>query len=621
MFRPFVTVLALICASLMASPLAARDNGRAPVRGTVDSATNASPACKSTAGQSSVDCPLIFAPGSTAPKTHTTNQPVPTANQIPPQRQVPTTSSLPMKMVTPGDSVRSERGAPRGAAAAPDAGSASDSAGVMMPAPAPPPPPPPAGSAPVAAAPLPAVGTVITSKPPLTADQEIANYGSFDASGNFVLNPGVSMTQQTNFVQVQASGKEVHLNVGQLKLFMSRGLLGRDGSAAPGSPFVINHAPPASAATQFPPGTRIVPMDHVSSSGSTQNIMPGGAGIPLAAAELGRIGVAGGGAPVDPQGLTSFYNTRVVDGHPVYVQMTQSQVATAVKSGMLKPDGSWQTKGEGMNQGTAGSVGGDLHPTVVFLPAPPAPRAPMTPPAPGAPRPPQAPPLAPAEVPTLKPGFVAYPHYVGPRDPNTGYPVPPSPPTAMTPPAPGAPQAPPLMPYNVPPLSPLPTAVSPTNPVPGPGQVVDVPRPRPQPASAQRAAAAGTTTGGPSPPMGSPPPPPASGPATGTVVVTPKGSSVPVGSAFVTAQSGRQPTHAIPTFEAKETGDRWHCVASGHRVRKAFDAAGNEFYAGALPGIGVSAVAMVRDVPAWHDLSTDCLIAVGEHPKARDARR
>jgi hypothetical protein len=258
-------------------------------------------------------------------------------------------------------------------------------------------------------------------------------------------------------------------------------------------------------------------------------------------------------------------------------------------------------------------------------PVPPSPPQQLTPPAPGAP---QAPPLMPQAVPSMKPGYVAYPNYIGPRDPNTGYPVPPSPPQQLTPPAPGAPQAPPQQvmpnppqtitgyaPYMVPdqkqltppaPGAPQAPPMKPYNvPTPMvPGQVVDVPRPRPVAAQAKAPAPAAAT-----------------GPAAGNVTVTPKGTTAPIGPGLITAQSGRQAAHAMPTFEAKETGDRWHCVASGHRVRKAFDAAGNEFYAGALPGIGVSAVAMVRDVPAWHDLSTDCLIAVGEHPKARAARR
>lgn len=602
MARHILAALVLLTGLAGALPAdAQRANGKGSNRAAIIGSANTvgSPAwCKGNGNQNAAQCP-IFAPGSTAPNSYNANQPAPAANQLPQLPQFPTMLSLPMKWVAPDVSNQGATAVPTGNA----------------PAPAPPPPALPAGSVPVAPAPLPAVGTLITSKPPLTATQEIASYGSFDASGNFVVNPGVNLSQQTYFVQMRPGGGLGRMNVGQLKLFLGRGFINRDGSTPAGSPFTITHAPPAPAASLYAPGTRIVPIDHAVSSGSTQNILSGGPGVPLAAAEIGRIGAAGGGKPVDPQALTSFYNQKIVDGQTVYVQMTQQQVSGYVQSGLLRPDGTWQTKGEGLNQGTGGILGGDLHPLVVFLPVPPSPPQQLTPPAPGAP---QAPPLLPQSVPMLKPGFVAYPHYVGPRDPNTGYPVPPSPPQQLTPtPKPVAvppqnvmPNPPQTItgyaPYMVPPQLPLqqtptPRPVAAPQPlpynVPTPMQV-EVQRPRPLP------------------PQGNPPP---TGQA--TVTVTPQGGGTHVGADFVTAKSGRQAPTAVPVFEAKSTGDRWHCVASGHHIRKVFDDNGNQVYAGALPGVAIQVVPIIRDVPAWHDLSSECLISVREHPKAKAARR
>ena len=105
------------------------------------------------------------------------------------------------------------------------------------------------------------------------------------------------------------------------------------------------------------------------------------------------------------------------------------------------------------------------------------------------------------------------------------------------------------------------------------------------------------------------------------VSVTPQTSTVPVAPALITPKPGRQTAHDTPAFEAKDTGDRWHCVASGHHVRKALDDNGSEVYAGSLPGIAVQVVPIIRDIPAWHDLSTDCIVAVREHPIAKAQRK
>lgn len=94
-----------------------------------------------------------------------------------------------------------------------------------------------------------------------------------------------------------------------------------------------------------------------------------------------------------------------------------------------------------------------------------------------------------------------------------------------------------------------------------------------------------------------------------------------MGPDLVTALPGRQQPHAVPVFESKESGDRWHCVASGHHVRKVFDDNGNEVYAGSLPGIAIQVVPIIRDIPAWHDLSTECMISVREHPVAKAQRK
>jgi hypothetical protein len=243
---------------------------------------------------------------------------------------------------------------------------------------------------------------------------------------------------------------------------------------------------------------------------------------------------------------------------------------------------------------------------------PPQPQPPQNPYAVPQPRPPAQPP----QVPLLKPGYTAYPDYVGPRDPASGYPVvTANPPQTITgyapynvPPQPVLPNPPQTItgyaPNNVPPLPPQQQTPTPiVVPQPQPYSVptplkVEVPRPRPLP------------------PQGNPPP-------TGqtTVSVTPQGGGSHVGTEMIAAKSGRQAPTAVPVFEVKGTGDRWHCVASGHHVRKVFDDNGNEVYAGALPGVAIQVVPIIRDVPAWHDLSTECLISVREHPLAKAARR
>jgi hypothetical protein len=104
-------------------------------------------------------------------------------------------------------------------------------------------------------------------------------------------------------------------------------------------------------------------------------------------------------------------------------------------------------------------------------------------------------------------------------------------------------------------------------------------------------------------------------------VVTPQAGGSHIGGELIAAKPGRQVPTAVPVFETKGTGDRWHCVASGHHVRKIFDDDGNEVYAGSLPGIAIQVVPIIRDIPAWHDLSSECIISVREHPKAKAARR
>ena len=129
------------------------------------------------------------------------------------------------------------------------------------------------------------------------------------------------------------------------------------------------------------------------------------------------------------------------------------------------------------------------------------------------------------------------------------------------------------------------------------GQPVEIPRPKPT-GEARRQA-------------GSSP----------SVTITTQSTGTSIGSELIAAKPGRQEPHAVPTFEAKATGDRWHCVASGHHVRKIFDDAGREVYAGSLPGIAIQVVPIIRDVPAWHDLTSECLVSVREHPIARSQRR
>ena len=103
---------------------------------------------------------------------------------------------------------------------------------------------------------LPPVGQLLTSASD-NPQSELAKLGSFDAAGQFTLNPGVATNQKTNFFAINpVSGKSSALNVGQVQLMIRLGAIKPDGTNNPAA-FAsrIVYQPPAPS---IRPGVAVV---------------------------------------------------------------------------------------------------------------------------------------------------------------------------------------------------------------------------------------------------------------------------------------------------------------------------------------------------------------------------
>lgn len=84
--------------------------------------------------------------------------------------------------------------------------------------------------------------------------------------------------------------------------------------------------------------------------------------------------------------------------------------------------------------------------------------------------------------------------------------------------------------------------------------------------------------------------------------------------AHVTKLSGRQPVHQPAYFADNSTGATWRCAASGHQKRKHVTEDGEVTHDGAHLASMMSDV-VLADVPAWHEMTPDCLITIKERRK------
>jgi hypothetical protein len=269
--------------------------------------------------------------------------------------------------------------------------------------------------------------------------------------------------------------------------------------------------------------------------------------------------------------------------------------------------------------------------------------------------PPQPPPLVP---PPLLPGYVQFPNHTGPRDPATGFPaqvppqqvtgsygpsftghapvqtvtgsygpsftgygaVPPIPPQ-LTPPQPQPPVPPPLLPGYVQ----FPNHTGPRDPATGfPAQV--------PPQQVTGSYGPSFTGYGPvqnPPPHQTPPaiiPKPTPKPRPSQTVTSTTNVSVnsteqrqPLAGQLIPRHAGRQHPNAQPQFVVAETGESWTCAASGMQRRRHIDERGVVTMNGALPNL-VMMDTLIRDIPAFHEHSAECLIGVQRRPNSQSQR-
>ena len=96
---------------------------------------------------------------------------------------------------------------------------------------------------------------------------------------------------------------------------------------------------------------------------------------------------------------------------------------------------------------------------------------------------------------------------------------------------------------------------------------------------------------------------------------TPHGPSLgekhPSGHKMITRHPGRQPLHNLPQFASADAGKDSFCALSGFYRRKHNDVFGNQTEMGMLPSLR-NTESLVRDIPAWHEMSSDCLIVVNK---------
>ena len=260
---------------------------------------------------------------------------------------------------------------------------------------------------PFASAPTPSVLPPVGSVPnasAATAKAELAKLGTFDDSGEFTLNPGVTANEMTNFFAVSPStGKMGALNVQQLQLMIRMGAIRPDGSNDRSAfrSAIVYRAP----APTIPPGAAVISPSALTAS-SFDNLRAGQPGSTLASAQIARM-IDAAGRPKEPGAFTNFYSLQIVDRQQVYVQITQRELAQSIAGGLIGRDGT-ATQQAGTGWGTAGSRPSSNLAVVLFLPVPPAP-GPML--VPGlAPQPPK--PQAPSLMPQLVPNMVPQPMQV-----------------------------------------------------------------------------------------------------------------------------------------------------------------------------------------------------------------
>jgi hypothetical protein len=109
------------------------------------------------------------------------------------------------------------------------------------------------------------------------------------------------------------------------------------------------------------------------------------------------------------------------------------------------------------------------------------------------------------------------------------------------------------------------------------------------------------------PPVVSPQAPPQV--ATPSVPPGSQSNKTPIGHKLVTRYPGRQPLHDLPRFNSDNLHQDAYCALSGYHMRKFKDVFGKETVAGTLPSLS-NGGSIVRDIPAWHEPSSGCLIII-----------
>ena len=89
------------------------------------------------------------------------------------------------------------------------------------------------------------------------------------------------------------------------------------------------------------------------------------------------------------------------------------------------------------------------------------------------------------------------------------------------------------------------------------------------------------------------------------------GSKQASGHKMITRQPGRQPLHDLPQFASDNASRTSFCALSGFHRRKHNDTSGNQTESGMLPSLS-NIDSVVRDIPAWHEVSTNCLIVINK---------
>jgi hypothetical protein len=128
------------------------------------------------------------------------------------------------------------------------------------------------------------------------------------------------------------------------------------------------------------------------------------------------------------------------------------------------------------------------------------------------------------------------------------------------------------------------------------------------------------------PPQQIPPtviPKPTPKPRTGQTVTTPNNVTVnsteqrqPLAGQMIPRHAGRQHPNAQPQFVVAQTGENWTCAASGMQRRRHMDERGVVTVNGVLPNLAMLDT-LIRDIPAFHEHSAECLIGVQRRPMSQ----